>query len=283
MEACEVVRLFVNKAIVSAEPKRRGNPGYGRLRALRVLVYARLKGLENDTRVVEHLKKHSDAARTLGLCRVPDRTTVGRWWRRYFSFLEETFAKTSGMLQLVTPTTLLIVDSTPLEDLYDMEARWGHTSRGKFRGFKLHAAVNQLGLPLKAVVTPGNRYDSPFLPGLLEDLEVDYVLADAGYDSKRNSGAVRSIGAKPVIASNPRRGKRKKIEDAVLLKTKRYVIEQFNGHMKDNVLKECWVRPRGLVKKAAMVTAGLICYNAEAIKSMILGEESLKSVSKYWA
>ena len=52
MEACEVVRLFVNKAIVSAEPKRRGNPGYGRLRALRVLVYARLKGLENDTRVL---------------------------------------------------------------------------------------------------------------------------------------------------------------------------------------------------------------------------------------
>jgi hypothetical protein len=24
MEACEVVRLFINKAIVSAEPKRRG-------------------------------------------------------------------------------------------------------------------------------------------------------------------------------------------------------------------------------------------------------------------
>ena len=59
MEACEVVRLFVNKAIVSAEPKRRGNPGYGRLKALRVLVFARLKGLENDTRVVEHLKKHT--------------------------------------------------------------------------------------------------------------------------------------------------------------------------------------------------------------------------------
>ena len=57
MEACDVVRLLVNKAIVSAEPKRRGNPGYGRVRALRVLVFARLKGLENDTRIVEHLKK----------------------------------------------------------------------------------------------------------------------------------------------------------------------------------------------------------------------------------
>jgi hypothetical protein len=101
--------------------------------------------LENDTRVVEHLKKHRLIAKTLGLFSVPDRTTVGRWWRRYFSLLEETFGKISSMLRLVTPTTLLIADSTPLVGLYDMEARWGYTSRGKFRGFKLHAVVNQLG------------------------------------------------------------------------------------------------------------------------------------------
>ena len=283
MEACEVVRLFVNKAIISTEPKRRGNPGYGRLRALRILVYARLKGLENDTRVVEHLKKHSDAARTFGLSKIPDRTTIGRWWRRYLCVLEETFKKLSDMLQLVSPTTLLIVDSTPLVDLYDMEAGWGHTSRGKFRGFKLHAAVNQLGLPLRAVVTPGNRYDSPFLPGLIEDLEADYVLADAGYDSRTNRKAAKDIDAQPVIALNPRRGKRKKIKHAVLLKTKRYVVEQFNGHLKENVLKQCWIWPRGLVKKAAMVMAGLISYDAEALRSLIVGEESLKSVSKYWA
>ncbi len=94
MEACKVVRLFVSRSVVSAEPKKRGNPGYGQLCALRVLVYARLKGLENDTLLVEHLKKRSAAARTLGLCPVPDRTTVGRWWRRYLSLLEETFGKT---------------------------------------------------------------------------------------------------------------------------------------------------------------------------------------------
>ena len=282
MEACEVVRLFVNKAIVSVEPKRRGNPGYGRLKALRVLVYARLKGLENDTRVVEHLKKHSDATRTLGLCRVPDRTTVGRWWRRYFSLLEETFAKISGMLQLVVPTTFIVVDSTPLVDLYDMEARWGYTSRGKFRGFKLHAAVNQLGLPLKAIVTPGNRYDSPLLPKLIEDLEADYVLGDAGYDSKTNDTAVKVIDAEPVIASNPRRGKHRLVKHSELLNAKRYVVEQFNGHVKDNVLKGCWVRPRGIAKKTAMVTAGLISVDAIAIKAMIEDETSLKAVSQYW-
>jgi transposase len=282
MEACEVVRLFVNKAIVSAEPKRRGNPGYGRLKALRVLVYARLKGLENDTRVVEYLKKHAWAARTLGLRCIPDRTTVGRWWRRYLRFLEEAFQRITCMLQLVTPTTHLIVDSTPLEDLYDMEAKWGYTSQGPFRGFKLHAVVNQLGLPMKAVVTPGNRYDSPLLPELLQDLEANYVLADAGYDSKRNIKAVKAMGAVPVIASNPRRGKRRKIEHSELLRERRYVVEQFNGHVKDNVLKECWIRPRGLVKKAAMVTAGLISMDANAIEALIEGEISLKAVSKYW-
>jgi len=283
MEACEVIRLFVNKAVVSAEPKRRGNPGYGRLKALRVLVYARLKGLENDTRIVEHLKKHRYAAKTLGLHSVPDRTTVGRWWRRYLELLEKTFARISEMLQLIAPTTLLIADSTPLEDLYDLEARWGYTSEGPFRGFKLHAVVNQLGLPLKAVVTPGNRYDSPLLPDLLEDLEADYGLADAGYDSKRNIKAVEAMGAEPVIASNPRRGKRRRIRHGELLRAKRYLVEQFNGHVKDNVLRRCWTRPRGLVKKSAMVTAGLIRYDTEAMKALILSETSLKNVSKYWA
>ena len=88
----------------------------------------------------------------------------------------------------------------------------------------------------------------------------------------------------PLIADNPRKkGKSRKIKCSELLNAKRYVIEQFNGHVKDNVLGECWIRPRGLVKKAAMVAAGLISYDAEAMRSLIAGEESLKSVSKYWA
>jgi transposase len=283
MEACEVIRLFVNKAIVPAEPKRRGNPGYGRIKALRVLVYARLKGLDNDTRIVEHLKKHSWAAKTLGLNAVPDRTTVGRWWRRYLSLLEETFVKIADILQLAIPTKIAVVDSTPLVDLYDMEAEWGHTSRGKFRGFKLHAVVNQLGLPLRALVTPGNRFDGPFLPKLIEDLEADYVLADGAYNSKTNYKAVKEINAKPVIADNPRKkGKSRKTASDVLLKTKRYVIEQFNGLIKDNVLDECWLWPRGLVKKASMVMAGLISLDANAVDALVQGEESLRTVSKYW-
>lgn len=283
MEACEVVRLLVNKAIVPAEPKRPGNPGYGRVKALRVLIYARLKRLDNDTRIVEHLKRHPWIAKTLGLEAVPERTTVGRWWRRYLNVLEEVFVKIADILQLAIPTKIAVVDSTPLVDLYDMEARWGHTSRGKFRGFKLHAVVNQLGLPLRALVTPGNRFDGPFLPKLVEDLEADYVLADGAYHSKANFKAVRAINAIPVIADNPRKkGKSRKVESDVLLKTKRYVVEQFNGLIKGNVLDECWLWPRGLVKKTSMVMAGLISLDANAVDALVEGEESLRIVSKYW-
>jgi transposase len=202
MEACELVRLIVNKTIVPAQPKRRGNPGYGQLRAIRILVYARLIGQINDTRLVEHLKRHIHDLRKLGLSCVPDRTTVGRWWRRYINVLEETFKKIADIVQVLAPTTHLIADSTPLLDLYDMEAKCGFTCRGRFKGFKLHAVVNQLGLPLKAIVTPGNRFDSPFLPKLIEDLEAQYVLADAGYHSLQNIKAVKDMGAKPIIAVN---------------------------------------------------------------------------------
>ena len=283
MEACEVVRLFINKAVVTAEPTRRGNPGYGLLKAIRILVYSKLKRIENDTRIAEYLKKHRWEAQRLGLTSVPDRTTIGRWWMRYFSILDEVFAKLSKAVQLIASTSLLVADSTPLVDLYDMEAKWGFTTKGRFRGFKLHAIVNQLGLPLKAVVTTGNCYDSPFLPTLLEDLEAKYVLADAGYDSKRNVEVVKAMGAEPVIARNPRKQRRcGKPVHPKLLRENRYLVEQFNGHIKDNVLNQCWVRPKGLVKKASMVTAGLICTDASALEAMIEGETSLKAVSRYW-
>ena len=283
MDACELVRQIVNKTIVPAQPKKAGNPGYGQLKAVRTLVYARLKGLQNDTRINWHLKKHPDDAKALGLQTVPDRTTIGRWWRRYLTLLEETFKKTADIIQLLVPTTHLIADSTPLIDLHDMEAKWGFSSRGPFKGFKLHAVVNQLGLPLRATVSSGNRFDAIFLPQLIEDLEAQFVLADAGYHSLKNIQAVEAMGAVPVIAVNPRqKGKQNKVSNADFFRGKRYPVEQFNSHMKCNVLQGCWKRPNGLVKKASMVMAGLICVEVNAIESLLVGDLSLKCASKYW-
>lgn len=284
MDACELVKLIINKAIVPAQPKKAGNPGYGQLKAVRTLVYARLKGLQNDTRIFWHLKHHPKDAAKLGLFSIPDRTTIGRWWRRYITVLQEIFQKTADIIQTLVPTTTLIADSTPLIDLYDMEAKTGFTSRGHFRGFKLHAIVNQLGLPLKAIVASGNRFDSIFLPALIEDLEADYVLADAGYHSLQNIAAVKAMGAVPIIAVNPRqRGKAGKVSNAEFFRGRRYPVEQFNSHVKFNLLRgDCWVWPRGLVKKTAVVFAGLVCMEINAVESLLVGDLSLKCASKYW-
>jgi len=283
MEACELVRLFLNKAIVPAEPKRAGNPGYGIKTAIRVLVYSRLKGLANDTQIVWHLQRHKEDKKALRLHSIPNRTTIGRWWKRYLPALEEVMIKIASLIKDNIHTTHLIVDSTPLKDMYDLDAKWGFSSRGPVKGFKLHVVVNQLGLPLRAIVTSCNRFDSIFLPELIEDLEADYVLADAGYDSLDNLKAVKAIGAVPIIAVNPRRkGKKGKVSNAVFFGGRRWPVEQLNGHFKDNVLRGCWVRPKGLLKKASMVVAGLISVNVTAVVALVEGSGGLKEASRYW-
>jgi len=156
-----------------------------------------------------------------------------------------------------------VVDSTPLEDKCDPEARWGYTSRGPFKGFKLHVAVNQEGLPVKALVTPGNRYDSPFLPSLIQGLTPSLVVADAGYDSKENRRKGRD---KPNLLS---RGKQ-------------YLVEQFHDLFKNQMLQGCWKRGKGLKRKAGQAYAVLTGLLVNAFKALINGEESLRKVSQYW-
>jgi len=74
-------------------------------------------------------------AKTLGLKEVSDRNTVGRCWRRSLNILQTPLVKIADILQLAVPTKIAVVDLTPLVDLYGMEAGWGYTSRGKFKGF----------------------------------------------------------------------------------------------------------------------------------------------------
>ena len=96
------------------------------------------------------------------------------------------------------------------------------------------------------------------------------MLADRAYHSKTKFKAARAINAIPIVANNPtKKDKSHKTESDVLLKTKRYVVEQFNGLIKDNVLGECWFWPRGLVKKAVMVLAGLVCLDANVVEALV--------------
>ena len=281
MDAFELVRLFVNKTMVPRGPRRQGNPGYPRLHALRLLVYAKITRIETDKGLIRHLTKHRHVVRGLRLRRIPHRTTVGRWWRRYEGLLRGVFEQLAGLLQHPLPCRLLVVDSTPLEDRRDPEARWGYTSRGPFLGFKLHTAVNQDGLPVRAVVTPGNRHDAPFLPTLIHGFHPNRVVADAGYDSTANRVAVQEAGADPVIPVNPRRRGRRGIR-TVLTRGYQYLVEQFNSLVKGPILDGCWQRVKGLEKKAGQVYAGLIGLVTISLKSVINGEPSLRRMSQGW-
>jgi transposase len=185
------------------------------------------------------------------------------------------------LLQHPLPCRLLVVDSTPLEDRRDPAARWGYTSRGSFLGFKLHTAVNQDGLPVRAVVTPGNRHDAPFLPTLIHGFHPNRVVADAGYDSTANRKAVQEAGAEPVIPVNPRRRGRRGIR-ARLARGRQYLVEPFNSLIKNQILKGCWKHVTGLTKKTGHVYAGLIGLVTISLKAVINGEPSLRRVSQCW-
>jgi len=113
MDAFEIVRVFVNKTMVSTGPRRRGNPGYPRLQAIRLLVYARLKGIGTDKGLIRHLERNRRVVRGLRLSQIPHRTTVGRWWRRYSKLLNGVFEEVARLIQQFLPCSLLVVDSTP--------------------------------------------------------------------------------------------------------------------------------------------------------------------------
>lgn len=48
-------------------------------------------------------------------------------------------------------------------------------ARENSEALSFRAVVNQLGLPLRALVTLGNRFDGPYLPKLIGDLEAEYA------------------------------------------------------------------------------------------------------------
>ena len=118
----ELVRLVVNKTIVQ-ERKGRGRKGYGHQPAARLLVYAQLKGIHRDKWLVKHLRKNPGVAKTLGLKGSPNRTRIGRWKKRLEPIMRDAFEKLAGIVAMLSPTELLVVDSTLLEDWRVLEAR----------------------------------------------------------------------------------------------------------------------------------------------------------------
>ena len=70
---------------------------------------------------------------------------------------------------------------------------WAHINT------KVHVAVNDNGLPVKALITSGTVADCSKAIELIDGLEGDIVIADKGYDSTEIVEFVEESGMKPVI------------------------------------------------------------------------------------
>jgi len=60
-------------------------------------------------------------------------------------------------------------------------------------------ACDSLGLPVRMIITAGNRNDITQVEKLTQGLCASYLLADKGYDGKSALEAAKAIGAQAVI------------------------------------------------------------------------------------
>ena len=92
---------------------------------------------------------------------------------------------------------------------------------------KIHMLADQVGRPLRFILTPGQAGDVTHAPALLQGRRADYVIADTAYDSQALRQIIVELGAQPVIPSNPTR-KHPFAHDPTIYKLRNRIERCFN-------------------------------------------------------
>ena len=263
--AIAVATTVIDKKLAaSIARKRRGPKGHGLLCILRLLVYAMLKRYFSTRELVKHLRKHTEVWRDLGFRSRPGLSSIARWRKRYQRELEECIALLGDKYLVERGSVWTIVDSTPLEDERDPDARVGHTSKGPFKGFKLHMSSDEDRVPLRATVTTGNVHDKTMAEHLLAPTPL--TGGDAGYCAEDLKATVRARGSVPIFVDNPgRKGKAAKKPTPKILKQVRVCIEQCNSIVKTQVMQNAWTCVVGFLAKATFALVAVLATQALAI------------------
>ena len=157
---------------------------------------------------------------------------------------------------------------------------WGckKNSQGKvsyWKGYKLHLDVDDIGLPITAIVTGANVHDSQVAIPLekLTERKVQhcYSLMDAAYDAKPINDYIRSKDRVPLIDPNKRKGaEQRSFDPAEKSRYKiRTTVERANAHLKD------WLIPnqifvRGFEKVSFLLMSSVVCLAALKILQYIV-------------
>jgi hypothetical protein len=236
-----IVALFQGLDLRSVEPVlleaysgRRRRPPYSPVAMLRALIFQKIRQISSWRKLSSILRHEQTWLPVLGFENAPCHDSFSEFTRRVGP---ERFHRVFLILQSQLRTTYpalgerIAVDSTIVRgysnpnrrkgSVSDPNARWGVTGQKLNRpmhvfGYKLQISCDaDFGLPLNYLVVPANRSDSRLYPEILlrtksSGNHVDVVIADAGYDSKRNILLTIKHRAIPIIKLNPRRSKDKR-------------------------------------------------------------------------
>jgi len=256
-----IVALFKGLDLRLAEPvlreaysECRRRPPHPPAAMLRALIFQKVRQIPSWRKLASILKHETAWLPVLGLERAPNHDCFSEFTKRVGpERLRRVFLILQSQLRLSYPglgqriamdSTIVRGYSNPRRQkgtVSDPDAAWGVTGQKLNKpvhvfGYKLQIACDaDFGLPLDYTVVPANRSDSRlYYPTLLSTKEagnhVNVVIADAGYDSKRNILLTIKHHAIPIIKLNPRRSKEKRKRRADYLLPVRRDSEEWNRY-----------------------------------------------------
>ena len=187
--------------------------------------------IDSRRKLVKLLESNEYLLRLCGFDRAPAHNTFSKFVKRLGSDVFERifYQLVARIREYKEVGRIVAIDSTLLKgytrdwknrENSDPDAKWGYsTTKEWVFGYKVHLACDaELELPLAFTVTPANVYDSKECFTLLSKtarrgIKFEYVIADAGYDTKDNYYLISHIyHGVPIIAMN-RRNLKKKTRD----------------------------------------------------------------------
>jgi len=205
-----------------------GRPPFNPLGMLRFKIVLVLKGYRSQRALEREVRVDRRVRGLCGFDVIPSHSTVVRFERRIgVDRLRKLIGRVvESLVRLGFIKGLKIVlDSKPFKarcrrdpknpsrGWLDTEARLGKGVRGFVMGYKVHLACDgESDMPLAFTVAPANENDKrhaiPLLSEASEKVNVEAVICDKQYSSRRIRKLIRASGAEPVIPypSNQKRG-----------------------------------------------------------------------------
>jgi hypothetical protein len=141
-------------------------------------------------------------------------------------------------------------------------------------GYKLHLDCIDGDIPVSAILSSASLHDSqvaiPLAQMSFERLTNLYDLMDAAYDSPEIHAFSKSLGHRPIIDNNPRRGKKILMDPATKSRfAERSCAERVNSTLKDNYGGRN-IRVKGSSKVMAHLMFGIVSIAATQLYRLLL-------------